>query len=366
MMKIKQIIDAIEEIFPAFYQESYDNSGFQILCKDEECKGVLICLDVNINVLKEAKEKNLNLIVSHHPLFFQPLKKIDLSTKKGEVLEYAINNKLNIYSLHTNYDKSIYGINNTIAKLLNLKNIEIIQKEKGCLKKLVTFVPHDYAEKVRNAIFEAGGGVIGNYDSCSYNIEGYGTFKGNENTNPFVGEKGKIHREPETRIEVIFPAHLQQKIIEFMLDAHPYEEVAYDIYPLENTYPLVGLGIGGYLENPMMRDAFLDYIKEKLKINVIRYNSNCSQNLISKVAICSGSGAFLINYLIGKDFNCYITSDLKYHDFVDAPDNILLIDAGHYETEIIFVKNIYEFFSKKFSNFVVKISENINNPINYY
>ncbi|MCX7954893.1 MAG: Nif3-like dinuclear metal center hexameric protein [Bacteroidales bacterium] len=366
MIKISEIVNYIEDNYPPLYQEKYDNSGYQIFCGDDICTGVLLCLDINIKILKEAKENKLNLVISHHPFLFYSLQRIDVSENKGKIIEYALKNKINVYSLHTNYDKSIYGINLEIAKLLDLKTVEIINKEQNRLKKLVTFVPHNYADKVREAIFKAGGGVIGNYDCCSYNIEGYGTFKGGENTNPFVGQKGKIHKEPETRIEVIFPEHLQQKIIDSMLKEHPYEEVAYDIYPLSNKYPLFGHGLSGYLENPMKKEAFFDYLKEKLKIVVLKYNSNFSKNIIRKIAICSGSGSFLISSLIYNNYDCFITSDLKYHDFVDVPEDILLIDVGHFEMEVFFTKSIYNFLSKKFDKFAIKISENITNPINYY
>lgn len=362
-MKIKELIQSLIDEFPIAYQESYDNSGGQIVFNNEEITGVLLCLDVNNDIVTEAIEKKCNLIISHHPIFFKPIKKIS-DDYDGFIIS-AIQHKISILSLHTNFDVSENGTNNILADVLKLENTVILSTIPDKLRKLVTFVPHDYVDKVRIALSEAGAGVIGNYDVCSYNVQGYGTFRANEKAIPFVGEKGEIHKEPETRIEMIFPQHLETRIIEALLKVHPYEEVAYDIYKLENKHPQVGLGRVGYLANPMTTEAFLYYVKEQLKCNVLRYN-NTTKQIIQKVAICSGAGISLINEAISANVDAFVTADLKYHDFASAPSSLLLVDAGHYETEIFFMKKMFDVISKKNTKFAINFSEKTKNPINYF
>jgi len=365
MNKIIDIVNYLEELFPPAYQEKYDNSGFQISFDvNENCNGILLTLDVTQDALEEAIKDKLNFIISHHPLLYDPLKKIDLNSYTGKLINLSIKNQINIYSLHTNFDKSINGISSYIAKLLDLKNISILEKEVGHLKKLVTFVPNEYVDKVREAICNAGAGVIGNYDFCTYNIEGYGTFRAKDGANPFVGNIGELHKEPEIRLEVIFPSYLQQKVINNMLNAHPYEEVAYDIYPLDNKHPLLGFGVYGSLKKPMEKDLFLKFVKETLKVNVLKCNDSKIEK-IQKIAICSGNGSFLLDKIINSDIDCYISSDFKYHIFVSFPKNKLLIDIGHFNSEIFFVDLIFEILSKKFNNFVIKKYYTLN-PIKYF
>lgn len=364
-MNVKDLITYIEQLYPIATQEDYDHSGSQVLFPDETIQGVLLCLDVNETIINEAIEKQCNLVVSHHPLLLKSIHQIRLGTSQGNTLIKAIQHKISIYALHTNFDNSWEGTNRILADLLQLTNVQILLPKENQLVKLVTFVPQSHAEKVRTALFDAGAGVIGNYDSCSYNIEGYGTFRGNEETNPFVGEKGKVHVEPEVRIETILPAYATSHVVDALLKAHPYEEVAYDLYPLANKYPRVGSGMIGYLHDPMSKDAFLWHVKNALGVNILRYNL-CSKEIIQKVAVCSGSGASLLPKAIQQKADAYITSDISYHYFADAPTNILLIDAGHYETEIHFVKKLFEIITKKNTNFAVHLSEFCLNPVNYF
>jgi len=364
-MKIKELIKSIEQIYPLAFQESYDNSGNQISFPENDINGVLLCLDITEQVVDEAIAKQCNLIISHHPLLFKALKKITPDTYQGRIVIKAIQNQISIYAIHTNFDSSMQGTNRILADLLQLQNIQILEPVQHQLKKLVTYVPHDYVKKVRKALFDAGAGQIGNYDSCSFNVDGYGTFKANEGCNPHVGTINEEHHEPETRIETIFPAYLQNKIVNALLDNHPYEEVAYDIYLLENTYSQVGIGMIGYLLDPMSDYAFLQYIKQKIGSKVLRYNKS-EKKIIQKVALCSGSGASYIQSAIKNNADAYITADLKYHDFTACPSNLLLIDAGHYETEIHFVQKIFEIITKKNTNFAVRLSENCSNPVNYF
>jgi dinuclear metal center YbgI/SA1388 family protein len=357
---VAELLKKIEEIIYPSWQEHYDNAGFQIGNPTDELTGVVVSLDVTFDVLNFAVQEGANLIISHHPMFFHPLKNILLDNERGKLVAYCIENKLNIYSIHTNLDKSALGINYSIAEELGLKNIETLAPEKGYLKKLVTFCPHEFADKVRDAIFQAGAGVIGNYDSCSYNVEGYGTFKGNEQTNPFVGEKGKLHKEPETRIETIFPAEKEAKVIEALLTSHPYEEVAYDIYSLDNIWPQVGLGAVGYLFQPMPLDVFLQEVKRIFEVPFVKYSKGF-QTEIKRVAVCGGTGISLLSRAVASGADVFITSDIKYHDFQQAYGKIHLIDVGHYEMEMLGMKKIYEYIFKLLHNFAkVKLYRNQN------
>jgi dinuclear metal center YbgI/SA1388 family protein len=363
-MKVKELISLIEKDYPLSFQESYDKSGGQIVFPESEITGVLITLDVREDIIKEAIEKNCNVVISHHPMFFKGINSIYETSETGKNAILAIQNNVSIYSMHTNFDNSWEGTNKILAEVLDLKNLEILSPFENALRKIVTFVPQSHVDVVREAIFKAGAGVIGNYDCCSYNVEGYGTFRANEDANPFVGEKGKIHKEPEVRIETIFPAYLESVVIESLLNAHPYEEVAYDIYPLINKHYRAGTGIIGYLSEPMSKDAFLWYVKDKIGTKVLKYN-NCTKQLIQKIALCTGSGSTFVNKAIQKNADVYITADVSYHYFADN-NNILIIDAGHFETEIFFVKKIFDYLTKKNYNFAVQLSENCVNPVNYF
>jgi len=363
-MKIKEIILELEKHSPIEYQESYDNSGLQIGNINNITNSVLLCLDVNINTVKEAIENKSKLIVSHHPIIFNKLRNIDLNTEIGEIINLCIKNNIAIYSCHTNIDNVWKGVNINLAKKIGLQNIRILDSSKNTLKKLVTYVPINYAEKVRNALFEAGAGDIGNYNSCSYNITGEGTFKAGENTNPFVGKKGILHFEKEVRIETIFPINIQNKIIYTLKKHHPYEEVAFDIYNLENENNIVGIGAIGYIEKPISNENFINLIKTKLSCKAIRHSQKLKTK-VSKVAVCGGSGAFLINKAISENADAFVTSDIKYHNFIDAKNKILLIDAGHFETEIHIIKVFYEIINKKFPKFAVHFSKANINPVNY-
>ena len=364
-MKLKYIINEVESVYPLYIQESYDNSGLIVGDLDADITGILLALDLNIAVINEAINQNCNLVITHHPFIFHNIKKIVAGNDIYDQLQLIIKNNLNIYTCHTPMDKSQYGLNMAVAEKMNLQNIKILKPETNLLYKLVTFCPHDYADKVREALFEAGAGVIGNYDSCSYNIQGTGTFRAGENTNPFVGKKGQLHYEPETRIETIFPKWLTNDIISALLSNHPYEEVAYDIYPLDNVHPQIGLGAIGELIRVMDLDEFLSYLKNIFSLPFIRY-SHIDNKKISKVAICTGSAAELLSVAIAQNADAFLTADIKYHDFQNATNKILMADIGHYESEIIFIEKMYDFLSKKFPNFAIQKFEKSNSFIKYF
>lgn len=365
-MILKNIIDEIESVYPLYIQESYDNSGLIIGDRNADITGILVALDLDVEVINEAISQNCNLIITHHPFIFHNIKKLIAGNDVYDLLQLIIKNNVNIYACHTPMDKSSYGLNIAVAEKMNLQNIKILKPETNLLFKLVTFCPHDYADKVREALFEAGAGVIGNYDSCSYNIQGTGTFRAGENTNPFVGEKNKLHYEPETRIETIFPKWLTNDIVAALISNHPYEEVAYDIYPLENVHPQIGLGAIGELKNSMELFDFLSMIKKSFSLPIIRYSRIDNNKKINTIAICTGSGIELLQEAIHQNADVFLTADIKYHDFQAANNKILLVDIDHYKSEIIFIEKMYDFLSKKFSNFAIQKFEKSNSYIKYF
>jgi len=363
-MKVGDIVNFFEQLAPLSYQESYDNSGLIIGDKQMEVKSVLLSLDVTPDIVKEAIQIGANVIVTHHPIIFSGLKKITGSNYIEQSVILAIKNDIAIYAAHTNFDSVKNGVNIAIANKLGIKNPQILQPLANELVKLVTFVPKDHAEKVRLAIFDAGAGHIGNYDSCSYNVDGFGTFRGNDSTNPFVGEKGKIHQEPEVRLETIMPKSIQGKVLDALFTSHPYEEVAYDLYPLSNRYNEVGLGMVGDMESAMTPIDFLRFVKSSFNAGCVRYTALSSKN-IQRVAFCGGSGASFLKAAMAAMADAFITGDFKYHQFFDAEGKILIVDIGHYESEQFTIDLFYDYLSKKFPNFAVLKSKITTNPINY-
>lgn len=364
-MKIKEVISVLEKLSPLALQEGYDNSGLSVGNKEQEVTGVLCTLDVTDDVIEEAIRIKANMIVSHHPVIFQGLKALTGKTNVEKTVIKAIQNNIALYAGHTNFDNISNGVNKVIAKKIGLSNPRILSPLKDKLVKLVTFVPGENAEKVRQAIFEAGAGVIGNYDSCSYNIQGEGTFRGNESTNPYVGNVGELHSEPEIRIETILPSFLQNKVVAALIKTHPYEEVAFDLYPLNNSYTTVGAGMIGELSESISTNELLRLLKKEFKAEGIRYAGNETKK-IKRIAVCGGSGSFLINDAIRNNADVFITGDVKYHQFFDYHNNLLIIDIGHYESEQYTKELFYEVLTKNLPKFAVHLSEVKTNPIKYF
>ena len=363
-MQLKQITNFIESVAPLAFQESYDNAGLIIGQPDDEISGILITLDVTEEILDEAISKNLNLIVCHHPIVFSGIKKLNGKNYIERCVAKAIKNDIAIYAAHTNLDSVFGGVNSKICEKLELQNCRILAPTSGFLKKLVTFVPIADAEKVRNVLFEAGAGHIGNYDSCSFNQDGNGTFRGNDQTNPYVGEKNQLHTEKETRIETIFPRHIQSKVIQALLQAHPYEEVAYDIYPLDNEYLQAGIGMIGELQEPVNEMDFLRTIKAVFNCEVVKHTQLLGKP-ISRVAVCGGSGSTYLSKAMAQKADIFISGDFKYHQFFDAENQIIIADIGHYESEQFTKEVFYELLTKKFPKFAVHLSALSTNPVNY-
>ena len=364
-MKIKDVITPLEVLAPLSLQEGYDNAGLITGDENAECTGMLISLDATTAVVDEARKKGCNLIVSHHPIVFSGLKKMTGKNYVQKAVISAIKNDIALYAVHTNLDNVLNGVNGKISDLLELKNISVLAPKESQLKKLYTFVPVNDADKVRQAIFDAGGGHIGNYEECSFNAEGFGTFKAGENTDPYIGKRGQLHRENEIKVEVIFPAWLESRIIRSLLAAHPYEEVAFDIIRLDNRFLSIGSGVIGELKEPAAEKAFLKTLKEKFKLNVIRHTELLNKP-ISKVAVCGGAGSFLISKALAAGADAFITADMKYHEFFDANGRMVIADIGHYESEQFTITLLQEVLEQKFPTFAVLKTEVNTNPVRYF
>jgi dinuclear metal center YbgI/SA1388 family protein len=364
-MILKDLSSYLDTIVPLSFQESYDNSGLQIGLPEREISSALITLDVTEEVIDEAISKKCDVIVSHHPLIFNEIKRISGNTFTERILYKAVKNDIAIYSSHTNLDIFNNSVSRKMAEKLDLRETMVLSPLKNKLLKLVTYIPETHFEKVQNALFEAGAGVIGNYDSCGFSSTGTGSFRGNEKTRPFLGEKGIINFEKEIRFETILFSHLRGKVIKALLEVHPYEEVAYDIYALENGNVEVGLGCVGYLAESKSETEFLKLLSEVFDAKGIRF-TKLHRKPIRKIAVCGGSGISLLNPAIASGADVFVTADIKYHNFFEADNKILIVDIGHFESEKFSTEILNDLIIKKFPKFAVRFSESNTNPINYF
>ena len=364
MVKIKDIANALEMFAPLPLQEGFDNSGLQIGLTEAEVTGVLLCLDVTEKVVDEAVASGCNLIVSHHPLIFSPLKRITGSNYVERCVLKALANGIAIYASHTNMDSVQGGVNYRIAEKLGLRNVRILAPTNDSLLKLSVYVPVAQAHEVRESLFAAGCGNIGNYSSCSYNVEGYGTFKAGEGCNPFCGEAGELHKENEVRIDTVLPVYLKNRVVSALLKAHPYEEPAYDIYPLKNSWDCVGLGVVGDLPEERDELDLLGEIKEKFAVGSVRHTS-MSGCKVKRVALCGGSGASFADAAISAGAQLYITGEARYHDLFNYDGRILFAVIGHYESEQFTMDIFKDIILDAYPGIVVKKTTVNTNPINY-
>lgn len=364
-MKLAELTNYLESLAPLAYQEDYDNSGLIVGHPEQDVSQALISLDCTEAVVDEAIARHCQVIISHHPIVFKGLKKFNGKTYVERVVEKAIRHNIALYAIHTNLDNVTGGVNARICQTLGLQNCHILSPKPNLLKKLVTYAPQAQAQEVREALFKAGAGHIGNYSECSFNAEGTGTFKGGAGTNPYVGQVGHQHQEQEVRIETIYPAQLESKILMALFLAHPYEEVAYDLYHLTNQYKQVGSGMVGELASAMSENEFLRHVKYNMKAEVIRH-TELRGKAVKRVAVCGGSGGFLLKQAIAAGADVFITADYKYHEFFDAEKKIIIADIGHFESEQFTQHLLYENIQKKFANFAVRLTEINTNPIKYF
>jgi dinuclear metal center YbgI/SA1388 family protein len=362
--KIKEIISVLEEMAPLAYAEDFDNVGLLVGDQNAEATGILVCHDALENIIDEAITKNCNLVVCFHPILFSGLKKITGKNYVERAVIKAIKNDIAIYAVHTALDNHQEGVNKIFSDALGLINTKILIPKQNFIRKLVTFTIPENAEEVRNALFDAGAGNIGNYENCSFNSKGIGTYMGNEHSNPQVGERFEFVQGDEIKIEVTFEKHLENKILKALFKSHAYEEVAYEIYELQNQHQNIGLGMIGELKNPMSEKEFLLFAKEKMQSGGIRHSKFIGKE-IKKVAVLGGAGSFAIKNAIQAGADAYLTADLKYHQFYEAENKLLLADIGHFESERYTKNYIVEYLRKKILNFAVILSEENSNPVKY-
>ncbi|MGV8963242.1 MAG: Nif3-like dinuclear metal center hexameric protein [Candidatus Saccharimonadaceae bacterium] len=363
-MRIKEILQVVETLAPLSLQEDYDNSGVQVGDSSREVTAALFCIDVTEDVIDEAISLNCNLIISHHPIAFKSFKSLTGKNYVERCMIKAIKNDITLYAAHTNLDNATGGVNFKLASMLGLENVNILTPKKNALLKFITTVPNDHADIVRNAIFNAGAGHIGNYENCSYNLEGQGTFKAKQGANPHVGEVNILHYESEVRIETVIPTMRKDEVIRALIAVHPYEEPVFDLYPIANDWGQSGSGITGVLPEPMQEQDFLYLLKDIFKLHYVSY-SRLRGKSIREVAVCGGSGAFLIGDAINYGADVLVTGEAKYNDYYDVEDKLLLASIGHYESEICTKELFYDVISKKYPNFAMHLSAFDSNPVNY-
>lgn len=364
-MRIKDLTAALEAWAPRSLQEDYDNSGLQVGDPDTEVSSALVCLDCTEAVVEEAARLGCGLIISHHPVIFRGLKSLSGKGYVERTVLAAIKHGIALYAIHTNLDNVSSGVNGEIAARLGLKKLRVLDPKPAQLRKLVVFVPIDHVDAVRDAVFRAGAGRIGAYDECSFTVGGMGTFRPGPESDPFMGQRGVRELASEFRVEFIYPVHLERTILAALLEAHPYEEVAYDLIPVANGHPGIGAGMVGELDKPLEESRFLALVKQAFGLKVIRH-TKCLDRPVQKVAWCGGSGAFLIAKAKAAGADAYLTGDVKYHEFFEADSKLLLADIGHYGSEQFTMNLIQRRLHELFPTFAVRLTEIVTDPIYHY
>lgn len=365
MPTIANIAHHLEQLAPLSYQESYDNAGLITGNPPAEVNGILITLDAIEPVIDEAIALGCNLVVAHHPIVFSGLKKITGRNYVERVIIKAIKNDIALYAIHTNLDNVLNGVNAKISDKLGLLNRRLLVPKRNLLKKLTVFVPLADTQTLLDALAGAGAGQIGNYSHCSFTVSGQGTFQPNERANPYLGQRGQPERVAENRIEVIFPGHLEAQLLAAMRQAHPYEAVAHYVHLLENTHQEVGAGMVGELPTPLPETAFLQLLKDRFQLSVVRHTALRGRD-VHRVAVCGGAGSFLLNHAIGAKADFFVSADYKYHEFFDADGKIVIADIGHYESEVCTKELLWEKLAGTFPNERIIISAVNTNPVNYF
>jgi dinuclear metal center YbgI/SA1388 family protein len=362
-MKIKELTDLLEQLAPPEYSLDWDNSGLQVGTLNKDIEKIAIALTPTKKIIEEAVEKGCNVLITHHPLLFKAVKAINVDTPIGKSLELALKNDLTIYTMHTNFDSASDGLNYEIAKDLGLDNINVLSETRKVeMLKLVTFVPEEYTLKVINEVSEAGAGHIGKLTHCSYIMAGISTYLNEANGVQDLELTGK---EPEDRLEIIVPKTHLERVVNVLKEVHPYKEVIYDIYKLEDKSHSIGIGTIGEFYTPFSLSEVINMVKRALHIKNMTYVGNQDKR-IGKVAICTGSGGSFMDLAKAKGADLYITGDIKYHTAIDAQElDIALIDAGHYATEIIAVPFLAKYIKKHFNSEIEIVELEEDNPFSY-
>lgn len=364
-MQIKAILAQLEQWAPPSLQENYDNSRLLVGNQNAEVTGALITLDCTEDVVDEAIARGCNLVIAHHPILFGKRASLTGKDYVERTLIKAIKNDVALYACHTNLDAVSTGVNAKICEVLGIQNPRVLAPKSGLLRKVVVFVPTTHTSHVQNALFEAGAGRIGAYSECSYTSNGEGSFLPGDGARPFVGEKGSRHVESEARIEVLVEEWKLSAVLRAMKQAHPYEVVAYDVYHLDAAHAEVGSGMVGDLAAPLDLMDFLTLLKDKLNCGCVRYTARVSEH-VNRVAVCGGSGSFLLEDAVRSGADIFVTADYKYHQFFDAEKRLVIADVGHFESEQFTPELIQAYLAKKFPNFALHLSNCNTNPVKYF
>ncbi len=364
-MIVREVADILEELCPLSLAEDFDNVGLLVGDPSREVSGILVTLDALEEVVDEAIAKDLNLILTFHPIIFKGLKRLNGSNYIERAVIKAIENKINIFSVHTALDNVMQGVNGRICEVLGIRDPKILLPRSGSIKKLVSYVPEEALHQVREALFKAGGGNIGNYSHCSFSVRGKGSFRPEEGSVPTTGKIGETEVTDEYQIHMTFPSRLEKPILKSLFESHPYEEVAYEITTLDNTHQLEGMGMIGALDKPLKEVDFLSLVKERMKCGSIRHSALLGKP-VHRVAVLGGSGGFAIEAAKAQGADLFLTSDLKYHQFFQAEKKMVLADIGHYESEQYTKNLLAEYLTKKIPNFAIALSESKTNPIKYF
>ncbi len=364
-MKIEDILKVLENFASPSLQEDYDNAGLITGNSQWECTGVLVSLDATERVLEEAAQQKCNLVISHHPIIFKGLKKINGNNYVERTVIYAIKNDIAVYAIHTNLDNILEGVNERIAAQLGLIRTRILKPKSSLLRKLAVFVPGDQHEQLLEELFLAGAGNIGKYRECSFRLEGIGSFTPGDGSKPYSGEINKRSIENEVKIEVIYPYWKESQILSAMFKNHPYEEVAHDIYILQNSYQETGSGLIGELKTSISENELLSLLQVRFGTSCIKH-TKLRGKMVKNIALCGGAGSSLLANAINLKADVYITSDLKYHEYFDADSRLLLADIGHYESEQFTVDLLFDLLRQKFLNFAVLKTSVQTNPVYYF
>lgn len=337
-MKVKNLLNNLDKVAPFFLQESFDNSGIQFADLESPITKILLSLDLTQSILDEAIENKANLIIVHHPLLFSPLKQI--TKQKNPLLYQVISSQINLLSMHTNYDLAEGGLNDYVANLLKIKKISPLQSSSEKIFKLAVYVPGQHADKVSQAIFEAGAGKIGKYTETSFNVAGQGTFKPMEGANPFIGKIGKKETVQEIKIETVVTERNLKSVVHAIKDIHPYEEPAFDLYELK-TKPSYGIGLIGEIDEEVEISKFSLEVKNQLQARYTRLIKSNNRK-IKKVALCTGAGGSLLEQVSQQDVDLYLTGDITYHTALRAKElGLNVLDVEHFDTEKFFVDALY-------------------------
>lgn len=365
MLTIQEVTGYLEQLAPPAYQESYDNAGLLVGDPATTVTRALLTLDCTEEVVQEAADRGCNLIIAHHPIVFKGLKKLNGKNYVERTVLAAIKKDIALYAIHTNLDAVKGGVNWKIAERLGLQNIRVLAPKKQLLEKLTVFVPEAHSEQIREALFAAGAGQIGEYTNCSFRSTGTGTFTPSGSAQPFIGQAGQGEEVAEHRIEVIFPAHLERAVLRALRKAHPYEEIAHYLHLLENENQDVGSGAIAELSEPLTEQDWLAYLKARMGLTLIRHTAFTGKK-VRKIAICGGSGSFLLGNALRQQADVFVTADFKYHEFFDAEGRLMICDIGHYESEVFTKELLEEILKKKFPNFATLLSKVQTNPVRYY